>query len=91
MGKLIKILKFSSEKCAPCKALDIFLKDNTPEHIEIISVTRETHPGWFGKYGVRMIPLLMQIDENDKEVKRWRGSTFMFLLETARRANKKFE
>lgn len=76
----MKILKFSSDRCAPCKALDIFLKDNTPEGIEIISVTRQTHPGMFEKYGIKMIPLLIQVDDKGKEVKRWRGSTFMFML-----------
>lgn len=75
---MIRILKFGNEKCAPCKALNEFLKDNTPPNVEIISVTRETHPELFQKHGVRMIPLLIQIDEKGDEVKRWRGESFKF-------------
>lgn len=78
----MKILKFSSERCAPCKALDEFLKESTPEHIEIISITRNTHPGVFEKYKVQSIPLLIQIDDKGKEVERWRGSTFMSFIKS---------
>lgn len=73
----MKIIKFGNEKCAPCRALNEFLKSNTPPNMEIISVTRETHPELFEKHGVRMIPLLIQVDDEGKEVKRWRGMGFM--------------
>ena len=70
----MKILKFSSERCTPCKALDEFLKSNTPPDIEIISITSQET---FKKYKVQSIPLLIQVDDEGKEVKRWRASTFM--------------
>lgn len=76
----MKILKFGNEKCAPCRALNEFLKDNTPPNMEIISVTRETNPELFEKHGVRMIPLLIQIDEKGSEVKRWRKESFEFTI-----------
>ena len=58
----MRILKFGNERCAPCKILNEEIKNLNLEGIEIISITKVTHPGWFEKYNVKSIPLLIEID-----------------------------
>ena len=60
----MKILKFQADWCEPCKALTKLIEEiDTKIEIEVIDIDKE--PLTTTKYGIRGVPTLVKIDEND--------------------------
>ena len=67
-----KILKFSANWCAPCKALASQLV-NYNKH-EIVSYDMDQNPEEFTKHYVRNLPTVIFINNSGKEISRRIGS-----------------
>lgn len=69
----MKMLKFYAQWCAPCKALSLVMekvKHNIP--VGYIDIEKERDVAVY--YGVRSVPLLLLIDENDNIIGRHNGT-----------------
>lgn len=69
----MKILKFGAEWCTSCKTLDKLLEEieNKP-YIEVIDIDVNSSDAI--KYGIRGVPTLIKIDENNNIVDRIVGT-----------------
>lgn len=82
----MKIFKFETKTCAPCKMVDNMLNSyglavDRKIDIEEDEATRE-------KYGVMKAPTVMLIDEDGKEVARAMGIDEEGILDLFKRAGK---
>ena len=76
----MKVLKFSATWCGPCKMLARNLEDvNTNIPIENIDI--DEHQDTAVEYGVRGVPTMIMIDENNNQVKRLVGMQSLKQLE----------
>jgi thioredoxin 1 len=76
----MKVLKFSATWCGPCKMLARNLEDvNTNIPIENIDI--DDHQDTAVEYGVRGVPTMIMIDENNNQVKRLVGMQSLKQLE----------
>lgn len=76
----MKILKFSSPTCSPCKKLDEYIKSISIP-LDITSISMDKDIELFGQYKVRTVPTIIEIDEQGNEIDRWIGATsFMEFL-----------
>lgn len=67
----MKILKFYSETCGPCKVLDSNLKKAGIEY-ESINVNDDKNNNLIKKYKIQSLPTLIKVD-NEKEIARHIG------------------
>lgn len=68
----MKILKFYAEWCGPCKVVGQNLKNaNLP--IPITEVDVEDNDDLVLQYGVRSVPVVILVDGNGNEIRRWVG------------------
>lgn len=68
----MKILKFYAEWCGPCKVVGQNLKNaNLP--IPITEVDVEDNDDLVLQYGVRSVPVVILVDDNGNEIRRWVG------------------
>jgi thioredoxin 1 len=76
----MKVLKFSATWCGPCKMLARNLEDvNTNIPIENIDIDEQQDVAI--EYGVRGVPTMIMLDENNTEVKRLVGMQSLKVLE----------
>ena len=69
----MKILKFYADWCNPCKALSSVI--SKVEHdIPLVDINIEKDRDTAAFYGIRGIPTLLLIDENENIVKRHSGT-----------------
>ena len=68
----MKIIKFYSEACGPCKVLAKQIEVNGLAN-SITSVNVDFNRKEIEKYNIRSIPTTIVLDETGKEVKRWNG------------------
>ena len=67
----MKILKFYASWCQPCKALTQFLeanKDLVPYPIEEIDIEKDMDLAI--KYGVRSVPTMVFLDDNNEVIRK---------------------
>ena len=69
----MKILKFSSDYCMPCKNLAKQLENIDLPIINYNVDTDEAEP-FIDKYNIRNVPVLVFIDDNGNELKRLVGA-----------------
>lgn len=68
----MKILKFYAEWCGPCKVVGQNLKNaNLP--IPITEVNVEDNDDLVLQYSVRSVPVVILVDGNGNEIRRWVG------------------
>lgn len=70
----MKVLKFEASWCGPCKSLSkVFeeAKDKISMPVEVIDIDQNRDMAV--KYGIRGVPTLVILDNEDKEVKRASG------------------
>jgi thioredoxin 1 len=71
----MKLLKFYAEWCGPCKALSMVIngaKDKINIPVEEIDIDKEIMTSV--EYGVRSVPTMILLDDNNAEVKRQVGA-----------------
>jgi thioredoxin 1 len=69
----MKLLKFEASWCEPCKMLSKTMEDiEFPFPIEVIDVDQNTAAAV--EYGIRGVPHLILLDENNNIVKRIGGN-----------------
>lgn len=71
----MRVLKFKAEWCAPCKSLTQIIKnagDKIKLPIEEIDIDSDSAAAMH--YGIRSVPTMIVINENNAEVKRKVGS-----------------
>lgn len=64
----MKVIKFESENCTPCKMVDMMFKDLGFKVDEIIDVAKEDNMRL--KYDVMKAPTIILLDDNDNELFR---------------------
>ena len=64
------VIKFSMEFCQPCKQLKPIFDEVIQEinDIKVVEIDVEEHPDVASSYGVRSVPTVIIVDENDKIV-----------------------
>jgi len=71
----MKLLKFYAEWCGPCKGLSMVIKGAEDKiNIPINEIDIDAEIITSVEYGVRSVPTLILIDDNDVELKRHVGS-----------------
>lgn len=68
----VKILKFYSPSCMPCKLLTNVLKEEQIEH-ESIDITDDINSVLVAKYNIRTVPVLIRVDSMGNEKDRLLG------------------
>lgn len=58
----MKILKFYSNSCGPCKVLEKNLQEAGVEY-DSINITSSSNEGLVAQYNIRSIPTLVKIDD----------------------------
>jgi thioredoxin 1 len=70
---MIKILKFSSSWCQPCRVLKTYLPEVIQKTgVELISLDADDHEREFERYSVRSVPTLIFL-QNELEIGRKTG------------------
>lgn len=70
----MKILKFAAPWCGQCKVLGKQLEEFDVCDIVEYDVEDEDNEYLIDKYNIKNLPLLVLIDDNDSEIKRWHGT-----------------
>ena len=68
----MKLLKFYASWCAPCKMLSSVI-DEVDVKMPIVEINIDTDTDTAIKYGIRGVPTLIVVDENENEVARKSG------------------
>ena len=71
----MRLLKFWAEWCQPCKKQSELLKDFKDFPVESINVEDESNVEIVSKYGVRGLPTLILLDDNNEVVHTFSGLT----------------
>lgn len=69
----MKLLKFTAPWCGQCKVLTKQLNGFDACEIVSYNVDDEETEEIIDKYGVKNLPLLILVNEDGEEVKRWAG------------------
>lgn len=60
----MKVLKFAADWCGPCKSMSEWLKTHEHEH-EITEVNIDTNREMCEHYGIRSVPTLVMLNEDE--------------------------
>ena len=70
----MKVYKFYAQWCQPCKALTKVIQDAKDKiNVDIVEFDIDAEMMTAINYGVRSVPTMVLVDENDKEIKRLNG------------------
>lgn len=69
----MKVLKFSAEWCGPCKMLSATIEKYYKGDIVIEEVDIDQKRELANQYGIRGVPTLVLLDDNDVEIRRKSG------------------
>lgn len=66
---MIKIYKFYTDKCSPCKTLDDILKTDDYSIFDVVSVNIKENLELKERFNIRGVPAIVQI-KDEKEISR---------------------
>jgi thioredoxin-like negative regulator of GroEL len=69
----MKLLKFSADWCQPCKALSLELAKVDLKNIELVEFDANEHAEVFREWGIRSVPTLYLINDDDLPVRAFTG------------------
>lgn len=69
----MKLLKFGANWCGPCKVLESRLEGFDACELETFDIDDEANEDYVDKFNIRGIPLLVLVDNDGNEIKRWTG------------------
>ena len=69
----MEILKFYSNTCGPCKALDAMLKEHLPAECKLEKLNAADDRDAFYSYNVKSVPTLIFLDDMGEELGRHVG------------------
>jgi len=70
----MKVYKFYAEWCQPCKALSKVIQDAKDKiNVEIVEFDIDAEMMTAINYGIRSVPTMVLVDDNEKEIKRLNG------------------
>lgn len=72
--KKVKLYKFYADWCAPCKQQTKLLEE-TPVCVEVIPVDVDKEEEKASDFGVRGLPTMILVDEEDNIIKSWHKLT----------------
>ena len=70
---VMKILKFYADWCSPCKALSAVI-GKVDHNVPMVEINVDTDRETAAFYGIRTIPTMLLIDENENIVNRKGGT-----------------
>lgn len=68
----MKLIKFYTSWCGPCKTLSLLLKQVDLSGVELVEIDAEEAPETAERYGVQSVPVLV-LEVNGVEVERING------------------
>lgn len=71
----MKMLKFQAEWCGPCKMMSMVINGAADKiKVPVVEIDIEKEEATAIRYGIRSVPTMILLDENDNEVKRKVGA-----------------
>lgn len=71
----MKMLKFQAEWCGPCKMMSMVIKGAEDKiKVPVVEIDIEKEEATAIRYGIRSVPTMILLDENDNELKRKVGA-----------------
>lgn len=71
----MKLIDFYADWCSPCKMQGELLQSFDAAEVTPINVENEENEPLCDKYGVKSLPTLVLLNDNDDIVKEWHGLT----------------
>ena len=71
----MKLLKFEADWCGPCREMGRRLEKFNDCEVVKINVDDEENQDIVSKYGIRNIPVIILLDDDENIVKKWVGLT----------------
>lgn len=72
--KKVKLYKFYADWCVPCKQQTKLLEE-TPICVEVKSFNVDEEAEKVAKFGIRNLPTLVLVDDEENTLKFWHGIT----------------
>jgi thioredoxin 1 len=70
----MKVYKFYAEWCQPCKALSKVIQEAKDKiDVEIVEFDIDSEMMTAVNYGIRSVPTMVLVDDEEKEIKRLNG------------------
>lgn len=66
----MKVYKFYADWCQPCKMLSRVLEDVDKNGHELVEVDIDAQGSFAQEFGVRGVPTMVMVDNENKEIKR---------------------
>jgi thioredoxin-like negative regulator of GroEL len=79
----MKILKFFSKTCGPCKQMGKILAGLESVEIQEVDIAEDSNAGLIEQYGVKSIPTVVVVDGEGNAVKTFKGITPLAEIEEA--------
>ena len=71
----MKMLKFQAEWCGPCKMMSMVIKGAEDKiKVPVVEIDIEKEEATAIRFGIRSVPTMILLDENDNELKRKVGA-----------------
>lgn len=78
----MRILKFGSQCCGPCKVMEEKLKKNPPSiEYQSLDVEDDSNEELISQYNIKNLPTMILVDNNGTELERWNGIVNPELIE----------
>lgn len=71
----MKLIDFYADWCSPCKMQGELLQSFDSVEIEPVNVENEENESLCEEYGVKSLPTLVLLDDDNEMIKEWHGLT----------------